>query len=402
MPEIIKARRRGLEMRRPGGALLALALLLLASSGDVFAQAAQSPVSRAREAYDAAVDIWLAIQQNLAEELRLLPVEAAHIKLQGAERARQALSMARLSYLHSLKQSYAGVASSLSVAGSAADNTATLVLSADKVMLTDLDAAVALLDGDIKRAAAAADRSRAAALQEQKTDLLELRSMILRRGRELDRLESARTLSNGRREALAKAYGRLAEWTTAAAEAAAKDEETWAAAYTAMRGQIANRPRERVVERQAPEPAVPASPPAQAGPALAQGGGSVLVPSIGGLWLLNNPRARKLPNGAYEPASARLEINQNGTEVEGTFECTFAVPANESYNPVVRFNFTGKITNPILRFDISAPLVGTILIRQSDAATIEVSYGISNPQKTGIAFGAVPEDGPQVLRKALR
>ena len=127
-----------------------------------------------------------------------------------------------------------------------------------------------------------------------------------------------------------------------------------------------------------------------------------MVPTIGGLWLLNNPRARKLPSGAYEPASARLEINQNGVEIEGSFECTFAVPPDEKYNPVVRFNFTGRITNPILRFEISAPLSGTILIRHPDAVTLEVSYGINNPQKTGIAFGAVPEDGPQVLRKVLR
>ena len=68
---------------------------------------------------------------------------------------------------------------------------------------------------------------------------------------------------------------------------------------------------------------------------------------------------------------------------------------------MVRFNFTGKITNPILQFDISAPLSGTILLRQADGA-VEVSYGISNPQRTGIAFGVVPKDGPMVLRRAIR
>ncbi len=401
MPGSMTASCRGLEMRRLSSTLLAFALLLLTPSGDARAQATQSPLVPAREAYDAAIDIWVAIQQNLAEELQLLPVEAAQIKLQAAEKARQAVSRARLSYLNSLRRSYAGVAASLRGAGSAPDSATGLVLSADKVMMTDLDAAVVLLDGEIKRAAAT-DRPRAAALQEQKTDLLELRSLVLRRGRELDRLESARTLANGRRETLAKAYVRLADWASSAVEAAAREEESWAATYTSMRGQIANSPRERVVERQAPEPVVPPPPPVQTGPVLAQGGGSALVPTIGGLWLLNNPRAKKLPSGAYEPASARLEISQNGTDVEGSFECTFAVPSNEPFNPVVRFNFTGKITNPILRFDIAAPLAGTILLRQADAGTIEVSYGISNPQKTGIAFGAVPEDGPQVLRKALR
>jgi hypothetical protein len=355
----------------------------------------------AREAYESAIDVWVVLQQNLAEELRLLPAETGQARLQGTEKARQSVARARLSYLSSLSLHYADLAASFRGPGSAADSTSGQVLSADKTMLSDLDEAVVLLDGEIK-STAATDRPRAAALQKQKTDLLELRSLILRRGRELARLESARTLASGQRESLAKAYARLAEWTSLAAEAAAKEEESWAAAYTAMRGQISNLPREKIVERPAPETAPPPTPPVQIAPAPAQGGGSVLVPSIGGLWLLNNPRAKKLPSGAYEPASARLEINQNGTDVEGSFECTFAVPPNEPFNPVVRFNFTGKITNPILRFEITAPLTGTILLRQADAGTMEVSYGINNPQRTGIAFGAVPEDGPQVLRKALR
>jgi len=397
-----QAGHRGIEVRRLGSTLFTFALLALAPAGSAFAQVTDSPLAPAREAYEAAIDVWVALQQNLAEELRLLPAEAARIKLQGTEKARQAVARARLSYLSSLSRSYADVAASLrGAAGGTADSTTGLILSADKSMLSDLDAAVVLLDGEIK-SAAATDRPRSAALQKQKTDLLELKSLIQRRGRELDRLDSARTIANGRWESLAKAYARLAEWASTAAEAAAKEEEAWAATYTTMRGLITNLPRERVVERQAPETARPPSPPAQTGPVLAQGGGSMLVPNIGGLWLLNNPRAKKLPSGAYEPASARLEIIQNGTDVEGSFECTFAVPPNEPFNPVVRFNFTGKITNPILRFDIATPLAGTILLRQADAATIEVSYGISNPQKTGIAFGAVPEDGPQVLRKALR
>lgn len=394
-------RHGGLELGRIGISLLTFAILALAPANPAFAQGTGSPLVPAREAYESAIDVWVVLQQNLAEELRLLPAETGQARLQGTEKARQSVARARLSYLSSLSLHYADLAASFRGPGSAADSTSGQVLSADKTMLSDLDEAVVLLDGEIK-STAATDRPRAAALQKQKTDLLELRSLILRRGRELARLESARTLASGQRESLAKAYARLAEWTSLAAEAAAKEEESWAAAYTAMRGQISNLPREKIVERPAPETAPPPTPPVQIAPAPAQGGGSVLVPSIGGLWLLNNPRAKKLPSGAYEPASARLEINQNGTDVEGSFECTFAVPPNEPFNPVVRFNFTGKITNPILRFEITAPLTGTILLRQADAGTMEVSYGINNPQRTGIAFGAVPEDGPQVLRKALR
>ena len=392
---------RMLVARRLGFALAAIAWTMLTPAGNAFAQGTESPLALAREAYDAAIDVWVALQQNLAEEMRTLPADAARNKLQAAEKARQAVARTRLSYLTSLSQAYADFAAGLRAVASAPDSAAGQLLSADKAMLSDLDAAVALLDSDIKTAAAA-DRPRVAALQKQKTDLLELRSLALRRGRELDRLESVRKLAKERRESLAKSYTRLSEWASAVAEAAAKEEESWAAAYTAMLGEISNLPRERVVRRPAPETAPPSTPPVQIAAAPAQAGGSVLVPSIGGLWLLNNPRAKKLPSGAYEPASARLEVNQNGTDVEGSFECTFAVPPDEPFNPVVRFNFTGKITNPILRFEIAAPLTGTILLRQADAGTMEVSYGINNPQKTGIAFGAVPEDGPQVLRKALR
>ncbi len=217
-----QAGHRGIEVRRLGSTLFTFALLALAPAGSAFAQVTDSPLAPAREAYEAAIDVWVALQQNLAEELRLLPAEAARIKLQGTEKARQAVARARLSYLSSLSRSYADVAASLrGAAGGTADSTTGLILSADKSMLSDLDAAVVLLDGEIK-SAAATDRPRSAALQKQKTDLLELKSLIQRRGRELDRLDSARTIANGRWESLAKAYARLAEWASTAAEAAAQ------------------------------------------------------------------------------------------------------------------------------------------------------------------------------------
>ena len=266
--------------RRLGFALAAIAWTMLTPAGNAFAQGTESPLALSREAYDAAIDVWVALQQNLAEEMRTLPADAARNKLQAAEKARQAVARTRLSYLTSLSQAYADFAAGLRAVASAPDSAAGQLLSADKAMLSDLDAAVALLDSDIKTAAAA-DRPRVAALQKQKTDLLELRSLALRRGRELDRLESVRKLAKERRESLAKSYTRLSEWASAVAEAAAKEEESWAAAYTAMLGEISNLPRERVVRRPAPETAPPSTPPVQIAAAPAQAGGSVLVPSIG-------------------------------------------------------------------------------------------------------------------------
>jgi hypothetical protein len=363
-------------------------------------------VAAAREAYAAAADIWFVIQESLTEQIRRLPASDAEVRIQAAEKARVAVKRTRQAYLNALRDSYAAAAKPLPAPASGTAGEVELILAADRELLADIGSATALLDGEIK-AIAGADRIRAAALQKEKTDLLELRTIVSRRGRELDRLESGWRLAAANRETLAKAYARLAEWTVTAEAEASKEDAAWAGVYTKMRGQLANLPLETLSARNneaGPAPAKPeaaeqAAPPAVA--AVVQSAGGALVPNVGGVWAMNNPRAKKLPDGAYEPASARLEISQSGAEIEGSFECAFAVPAAEKFNPVVRFNFTGKITNPILRFDISAPLSGSILLRQADGA-LEVSFGISNPQRTGIAFGVVPEDGPMVLRRAIR
>ncbi|MBA3974651.1 MAG: hypothetical protein C0504_10595 [Candidatus Solibacter sp.] len=369
----------------------------------------QTPASQsgtAREAYAASVDIWTVIQEGLPGQIRRLGASEAESRIQAAEKARVAVNRTRQAYLNVLRGSYAAAAASLAApAGGRAVETKAL-LAADKELLSDIENATNLLDGDIK-AIAATDRTRAAALQKEKTDLLELRTIVMRRGRELDRIETSRLLAASNRQALAKAYARLAEWTTKAEAEASKEDAAWTERYTAMRGELANLPLETLAARKSqPETAPPqeeavAQPAAQTAPVVMQAAGGALVPNVGGVWVLNNPRARKLPSGAYEPATARLEISQNGAEIEGSFECAFAVPPEEKFNPVVRFNFTGKITNPILRFDITAPLSGSILLRQAGGG-VEVSYGISNPQRTGVAFGVVPEDGPMMLRRTIR
>lgn len=360
----------------------------------------------AREAYVASLDIWALVQEGLPEQIRRLSVTEAEQRIQAAEKARLAVNRTRQAYLNALWESYEAAASSLSAPAAGRAGEIDILLSADKALLSDLHSATALLDGEIKTISGT-DRTRAAALQKEKTDLLELRTIVLRRGRDLDRIETSRRLNASNRETLAMAYARLAEWAKTAEAEASREDAVWVGVYSKMRGDLANLPLGTLATRksQAETPpamdgteAPPAAPPAEL---VLQSSGGALVPNLGGIWVMNNPRAKKLPDGAYEPASARLEVRQNGADVEGTFECTFAVPAEEKFNPVVRFNFTGKITNPILRFDISAPLSGSILMRQAGGA-VEVSYGISNPQRTGIAFGAVPEEGPMVLRRAIR
>lgn len=390
--------------RRNRLALIAAGLFVYLAPGVAAEQSPLSQTEVTREAYAASIDIWSVLQESLPGQIRRLSPADAELRIQAAEKARLTINRTRQAYLNALRDSYTAVVKSLAGPAAARPAELDLLLAADKELLADIASATAFLDGEI-RTIASTDRARAAALQKEKTDLLELRTIVLRRGRELDRVETIRRLAAGRGESLSKAYQRLADWTATAESEAAKEDAMWAAVYAKMRRELANLPLGTITSRksepgeavkvEAPQPAP------QAAPAVVQSAGGALVPSVGGVWILNNPRAKKLPNGAYEPASARLEVSQSGADIQGSFECTFAVPAEEKFNPIVRFSFVGKITNPILRFEISAPLSGSILLRQADGG-LEVSYGISNPQRTGIAFGVVPEDGPMVLRRAIR
>lgn len=381
-------------------ALSTRVLVAIACFSAVCGQSKEASLSAAREAYSSSMDIWMALQQDLPIQIRRLPSADALAKMQTVEKARSAVGKARRDYLNLIKDAYTAAASRYEVPDHSKSEAGAMIEITDKELLSDLDQVISRLDEEI-RSSAATDRPRAAGLQKQKTELLDLKSLVLRRGRDLDRYEAELSQFRSGRQALNRAYLDLAGWVASAAEAADRDDARWTAAYSRLRAQIESRPVERPVSKlpEAPPPAQPVTTPIVPS---AQAAVSALVPNISGLWVLNNPRARKLPSGAYEPASARLEITQTGPEVSGSYECSFAVPENESYNPVVRFNFAGRITNPILRFDIKAPLAGTILIRQGAAGTLEVSYGIRNPQKAGIDFGLVPDDGPQVLSRAVR
>jgi len=386
----------------PHPARIALLSILMIACWAIPADAQRDvdTLSAAREKYSSSAESWIALQKDLPEILRRRPTAEAGAKLEAAERARIEMTRARLDYLELLRSVYAAEAVKYKPPDSRGNQIKETVIEADQGLLTDVNRAAARLDEELK--AAAADRRRMAAVQNQRTELQELRSLVLSRGRDLDRIGAEFAESSAGRAAVSRAYGEVAEWIGLAIEAAAKDDEIWASAYAKLR-----RPVERpAVERPAPvrrpdPPAAPVHVPGSA-PGVPRGGSSALVPNIGGLWLLDRPQAGSALSGPGAAVGARVEVEQTGDEVKGVFECIFAAPPNEPNRPAVRFGFTGKITNPILRFEIIPPLKGTILIRPADAGTLEVSYRIEGAKKSGVAVGSVPEQKPIVLRKARR
>jgi hypothetical protein len=140
--------------------------------------AGQNPavqLAAAREAYSSSVEIWAALQQDLPAELKKLPTADAQAKLQSAEKARSAVSKARLDYLNGLKSAYSAAAGRYKAPADPRIEAKASIAGADKELLLDLDQATARLDDEI-RSVAATDRARAAALQKQKAGLLDLRS----------------------------------------------------------------------------------------------------------------------------------------------------------------------------------------------------------------------------------
>lgn len=179
-------------------------------------------------------------------------------------------------------------------------------------------------------------------------------------------------------------------------EAALKREgDAWEQVYQGLRQEV---------ERRNPRAVEPA--PAQTTGVLPQemsavAAGQAVVPSIAGVWFLQNLNARKTDDGAYEPKFVNVRITQQDDNVQGSYEGVYAVPEDEPFNPTVRFSFEGRITTEIMRFPLRAPLRGSIEIQRVNPFRIRVSYTIENPEQRNISFGVVPADNPQLLQKKI-
>lgn len=124
----------------------------------------------------------------------------------------------------------------------------------------------------------------------------------------------------------------------------------------------------------------------------------MVLPTLAGAWAYSNPEAKK-KGDVYQWVSARAEITQEGDKVQGTYECTYAVPPGEKLNPKVQFSFQGQIVSEVVSFQLKAPLKGTFKILKTSASELVVSYFIENAAKYGMNFGEIPENDPQPLAR---
>jgi hypothetical protein len=375
---------------RPGPLLgVAVAALTFCVNAQPAADPAREQVQASLREYRKAVEAWAALPHIPADDLLRLAPARLMSRLTQAEAARAAVSEAKEKAMETLR-SYLG-SQREHLRSIPAPPSLLAMDEADQSLLADLGAWGAYEDV-IAAGASTQDRNVVAAATLRKSGLLDLQSAVYQRRREMGRLSSDLTGLAGWRANLDSAYSAVST-LMAEREAEPKHEaEQWRQLFAELKGPQLPKP-----ESPAPAPTSAAMPADRV--LLAQG--EAVVPSIAGVWILNNPEAKKLPDGSYEPVSVRIQISQNGDAVQGDYLGTYAVPPEETYNPTVRFAFKGRITSPIMRFAIESPLKGSILIVRSGSTRIHVSYVVENAAQHGISFASVSEENPQVLdRKA--
>jgi hypothetical protein len=127
----------------------------------------------------------------------------------------------------------------------------------------------------------------------------------------------------------------------------------------------------------------------------------LVVPSLGGGWTCSNSAAKK-EGRVYQWASARVDITQQGDRIEGHYQCHYAVPAGERLNPDVEFDFSGRITSEVMRFELKSPHRGSFRVLRASAAELTVAYTVENARQMRISFGQIADNDPQILGREVK
>jgi hypothetical protein len=362
------------------------AALLLAVAGWA---AAQPNLEALHKDWSAALAEWAQTGVEADRDLYRKPTAEALGLIGDAASKRRKLSAAKQRYVSALASHYRTLAREWrSPASQPAE-------PPSEVALRDaLAAALAALDRQIQTLAAA-NRDSAPALQRQRTELLAVQSAMRVRQQARGRTGLATGPPPEDLEPAIETLLALANRFDNLESVLRQEAEAWEKVYARLRDEVERRaPKEPTpVER---ETAVVAAPAPQHGSA-----GSAMVPSLAGVWFLQNLDARKTEEGAYEPRFVNVRITQEGDAVQGSYECVFSVPEDEPYNPTVRFTFAGRITSELMRFPLRPPLRGSITVQRVGASQLHVSYSIENPDERGISFGYVGGENPQPLQKRL-
>jgi hypothetical protein len=245
--------------------------------------------------------------------------------------------------------------------------------------LADAQATLALVDAQQRRLKLS-DRVRRDELEVSRTQLSLLLGALAKQSAELTGEETPERVARARAAVLAGALQLDAALDV-------KDPSDYTRAYAALRSEVKRRASGGTAQL------------ASSAPML--GAAQLVVPSLDGLWVYSNPNARK-HGDTYEWKSAKADIRQNGEKVEGVYECVYAVPEGEKYNPVVKLSFSGTIQSEVMIFKLQAPLKGWFQVVRHAAGEMLIAYGIENAAKNGISFGEIPVDAPQRLGRQAR
>jgi hypothetical protein len=352
------------------------------------AGAGQPALDALRTAWSAALDDWKATSVETDRELFQRPPADALSRIDEALAKRRRVTETRQEYILALVRHYRQLARRYQEAQDPA-----LDPPGEAELRDAIVEAIGGLDKQLKTLPAA-NRAAAPVLERQRGELRAVQAGL--RSRQQARARAGLASSAGAADTGAAAESLLALANRLEAHDVTLRQESgaWDRIYAGLKDEV---------ERRAPRPVEPAPAAPTAGSAVPLGAeaSQAVVPSLAGIWFLQNLDARKTDDGAYEPRFVNVRITQQEDKVQGNYEAVYAVPEEEAHNPTVRFSFEGRITTEILRFPLRAPLRGYILMERSGPLRMRVSYSIENPEVRNISFGYVGPENPQNLQKKI-
>lgn len=352
-----------------------LALLFWTGFGPAGAQET-SALDQRRTAYERALKDWDVADDNLSRDVFRLPTAQALERIDAVEQRRKTLEAARSQYME-IRRLALQIQAGLLKPDQSVD-LETLV-TIQRQHAEDIRLALEALESQVRRLKLS-ERMRSEELMVNKTQAVSLRSAIERHRAALAADKSPSGLERSRAST-------LSDVIQLELVAGHSDPTDWKQVYAQLREEVQRRSGE-------------GSPTTAAAPG-ASSAGQLVLPSLAGTWVYSNPGATK-SGGIYQWKSARAEIRQRGDVVDGVYECLYAVPEGEKFNPTVKFSFTGRVASEIMRFDLKPPLKGWLRVLKQSASELTISYYIQNDRENGISFGEIPENDPQTLSRMAR
>lgn len=358
---------------RADGVVRAFCVLLL---GSALTCAAQEPAPAAlRTAYAGALDRWERADPTLEAELFRKPLAEMLARIDAAARLRDEVGRAKLAYLTGLAHAYRTAAAQLR-----APAPPPLKRPADNsVMLTEIAGVIDALNADIRRNGAK-DTEKLAALQRQKTNLLELQFLLSDRQRKIEAIRAEPRPTDG--AAAAAGLSALASSIDSHRERLAAESKAWAELYSTMREEVRRRAAESAPGAAAQAETSSSIPAVQVVPET-----GAVVPNLAGDWSATAP-------AAVQAESLVIRIRQTGDRVEGACEAIYPLRTNDTQKTAGVFNFEGRITSDFMRFTLKAPLKGWVVLQRVNASRLRLSYRVEKASSHGIRTGEIAQESP--------